>query len=45
LVVNVAAPHWAQKLRDLLAEHPAIPLVSMEFPADWTSRRVWGLTT
>jgi hypothetical protein len=35
--------HWAQKLRDLLAEHPAIPIISMGFPADWQRRRVWGL--
>ncbi len=37
--------HWAQKLHDLLAEHPAIPLVSMGFPADWQSRKVWGFAT
>jgi abortive infection bacteriophage resistance protein len=37
--------HWALKLRDLLAEHPAIPLISMGFPADWASRKVWGLGT
>jgi abortive infection bacteriophage resistance protein len=36
--------HWAQKLRDLLAEHSTVPLVSMGFPADWASRKVWGLT-
>jgi abortive infection bacteriophage resistance protein len=36
--------HWAQKLRELLAEHKAIPLVSMGFPNDWESRRVWGMT-
>lgn len=34
--------HWAQKLRDLLAEHSAIPTVSMGFPADWPKRKVWG---
>jgi abortive infection bacteriophage resistance protein len=34
--------HWARKLRDLLAEHPAIPIVSMGFPNDWASRKVWG---
>lgn len=36
--------HWAQKLRELLAEHPAIPIVSMGFPAGWQTRRIWGLT-
>jgi abortive infection bacteriophage resistance protein len=35
--------HWAQKLRELLAEHPAIPIMSMGFPGGWVSRRVWGL--
>ena len=35
--------HWAQKLRDLLAEHPAIPIVSMGFPTGWHTRRIWGL--
>lgn len=35
--------HWAQKLRDLLAEHPAIPIISMGFPADWQGQRIWGL--
>jgi len=35
--------HWAQKLRDLLAEHPALPLVSTGFPAGWPSRKIWGL--
>jgi len=33
--------HWAQKLRDLLTEHPAIPIVSMGFPADWAARQIW----
>lgn len=36
--------HWAERLRDLFAEHRAIPLVSMGFPADWTMRKVWGLS-
>jgi len=34
--------HWAEKLRGLLAEHPAIPLASMGFPADWQTRKIWG---
>lgn len=33
--------HWAQKLRELLTEHPAIPLVSMGFPSNWQSRQIW----
>jgi abortive infection bacteriophage resistance protein len=35
--------HWAEKLRDLLAEHPTIPLKSMGFPETWRSRPIWGL--
>ena len=34
--------HWAEKLRGLLAEHPAIPLPSMGFPANWQARRIWS---
>ena len=37
--------HWATKLRELMAEHPAVPLVSMGFPANWQTRKVWGLPT
>ena len=33
--------HWAQRLMDLLEEHPAIPLRSMGFPPDWKSRPIW----
>ncbi len=35
--------HWAVKLRELLEEHPAIPTISMGFPADWQKRKAWGL--
>jgi hypothetical protein len=35
--------HWAIKLRDLLAEHPAVPLSSMGFPTDWKIRQIWAL--
>jgi abortive infection bacteriophage resistance protein len=35
--------HWAHKLRELLAEHPAVPLLSMGFPVNWATRTVWGL--
>jgi len=35
--------HWAQKLRDLINEHPDVPLVSIGFPADWLSRKVWSM--
>jgi Uma2 family endonuclease len=35
--------HWAIKLRDLLVEHPAVPLASMGFPTGWMTRDIWGL--
>jgi abortive infection bacteriophage resistance protein len=35
--------HWAERLRDLLNEHPNIPLDAMGFPGNWTQRRVWAL--
>lgn len=35
--------HWAERLRDLFAEHPTIPLASMGFPDNWKTRRIWGL--
>lgn len=35
--------HWALKLLGLLAEHPAIPTISIGFPANWQTRKVWGL--
>jgi abortive infection bacteriophage resistance protein len=35
--------HWAERLRDLFADHPAIPLVNMGFPASWEASKVWGL--
>lgn len=37
--------HWALKLRDLLAAHPAVPTASMGFPHDWQSRPLWGLAS
>jgi abortive infection bacteriophage resistance protein len=40
----VPGNHWGLKLRDLLAEHPNIPLPSMGFPADWLVRPIWGFT-
>jgi abortive infection bacteriophage resistance protein len=36
--------HWAQKLRNLLTEHPAIPLKNMGFPINWRSRKIWDLS-
>lgn len=34
--------HWAVKLQEVLAEHPAIPIASMGFPAGWQSRQIWS---
>jgi len=34
---------WAERLRDLLEEHPKIPLRSMGFPPDWLERKEWAL--
>jgi abortive infection bacteriophage resistance protein len=34
--------HWAVKLRDLLDEHPNVPLLNMGFPSDWKSRTIWA---
>lgn len=33
--------HWAEALKNLLAEHPMIPLISMGFPNDWAARPEW----
>lgn len=35
--------HWARKLRELLVEHPGVPLASMGFPANWSTGRIWRL--
>jgi abortive infection bacteriophage resistance protein len=34
--------HWARRLINLLNEYPTIPLRSMGFPTDWTSRPIWN---
>jgi len=33
---------WADRLRDLLEEFPAIPLVSMGFPTNWQQCPIWA---
>jgi abortive infection bacteriophage resistance protein len=45
VLLSKSAPdnHWATKLRDLLSEHPAVPLATMGFPSGWQSRPIWGL--
>lgn len=33
--------HWAEKLRELLEEHPEISTDEMGFPPDWEERPIW----
>jgi len=42
--LNRIAPQsrWADRLRDLLKEFPAIPRVSMGFPPDWEQCPIWS---
>jgi abortive infection bacteriophage resistance protein len=35
---------WAERLRELLNEHPNVPLVNMGFPEDWFEKPFWELT-
>jgi len=41
--LNRIAPEcrWADRLRRLLTEYPAIPLASMGFPTDWEKCPIW----
>jgi abortive infection bacteriophage resistance protein len=34
---------WAERLSDLLEEHPNIPLANMGIPEDWRQKPFWGL--
>jgi abortive infection bacteriophage resistance protein len=34
--------YWARGLIDLISAHSQIPLPSMGFPSDWTSRSIWN---
>lgn len=36
---------WADRLRALLADYPDIPLVSMDFPANWQDSPIWSDAT
>jgi abortive infection bacteriophage resistance protein len=36
---------WAERLSDLLKEHPNVPLANMGIPEDWRDRPFWGLDT
>jgi abortive infection bacteriophage resistance protein len=35
---------WSVRLKELLDEHPSIPLRSMGFPDDWHQERFWQIT-
>ena len=35
------ASRWKQRLQDLLARYPGVPLSAMGFPADWHTRDFW----
>ncbi|WP_339036046.1 Abi family protein [Bradyrhizobium symbiodeficiens] len=35
--------HWAERLAELLEEHPNVPIADMGFPVDWKKSRSWAL--
>ena len=43
VLLKVVSPdtHWAQRLADLLAEHPRVRADRLGFPADWRNRPLW----
>lgn len=43
-VLNTISPRssWAQRLSDLLAEHPTLPLRAMGMPQDWREDPFWA---
>jgi abortive infection bacteriophage resistance protein len=34
--------HWAERLADLISEHPDVPIADMGFPPDWQKSRAWN---
>jgi abortive infection bacteriophage resistance protein len=36
---------WAERLSELLDDHPNVPLANMGFPEDWKAKPFWGLAT
>lgn len=34
--------HWVDRVRELIADHPNIPIDQMGFPANWQSNAVWA---
>lgn len=45
ILLDQVAPDntWAERLSDLLDEHPNVPLVNMGIPEDWRTKPFWGL--
>lgn len=45
ILLDQVAPDntWAERLSDLLEEHPNVPLVNMGIPEDWRTKPFWGL--
>ena len=43
VLLKIVSPdtHWAQRLADLLAEHPKVRADRLGFPADWRNRPLW----
>ncbi len=43
LMLKVIAPdsQWSQRLAQLMAEHPNVPIRRLGFPADWQTREIW----
>lgn len=45
ILLDQVAPDntWAERLSDLLEEHPNVPLTNMGIPEDWRAKPFWGL--
>jgi abortive infection bacteriophage resistance protein len=45
ILLDQVAPDntWAERFRDLMEEHPNIPLANMGIPEDWKTKPFWGL--
>lgn len=43
-LLDVIAPgsQWANRLADLMEEHPKVPLAKMGFPEGWKTRSIWA---
>lgn len=34
--------HWVDRLRELMADHPDVPIAQMGFPGNWDAHAVWN---